>query len=114
MDSCIFCQIIAGEIPAERVHEDQWCMAIKDINPKARVHLLVIPNKHIQSLAHLSPEDEELMGHLTLQIPKIAAEAGLDNGFRTVVNTGPGGGQVVGHIHYHILGGGPLPMLSDL
>jgi histidine triad (HIT) family protein len=105
MSDSVFSRIIRREIPADIVYEDDLVICIKDINPKAPVHLLLIPKKPIVSLAHLTEEDAALMGHLTCQIPKIAAAAGLDNGFRVIVNTGRDGGQEVDHLHYHILGG---------
>lgn len=105
MSDCIFCKIVAGEIPSKRVYEDEHLIAFHDIHPKAPVHVLVIPRKHIDSLAEATAADAALLGHATLTLPKIARELGLDQGFRTIVNTGPGGGQEVYHLHYHILGG---------
>jgi len=105
MSDCIFCKLLADEIPSQRVYEDEHCIAFKDIDPKAPTHLLVIPRKHIESLDALSPQDQDLMGHLVTRIPEIARNQGLDKGYRTVVNTGAEGGQVVYHIHFHILGG---------
>jgi len=104
MSDCIFCKIIAGEILCNKVYEDENVLAFHDINPAADIHLLVIPKKHICSLNELEPNDEELMGKLMLAIPKIAKENGL-KGFKTVFNTGKEGGQMVFHIHAHILGG---------
>jgi histidine triad (HIT) family protein len=109
MSDCIFCKIIAGEIPSSKVYEDDRILAFNDITPKASTHILVIPKKHIESLAHLEPADQELMGYITLKLPEIAKSQGLENGFRTIINTGPGGGQEVGHIHFHILGGSSMP-----
>lgn len=109
MSECLFCKIIAGEIPSDKVYEDEYLYAFKDIYPKAQVHVLVIPKQHIESLAALTDEDAALMGHLTLALPKIAAALGLAEGFRTIINTGRGGGQEVFHLHAHILGGGRLP-----
>ena len=109
MSACVFCQIVAGEIPCNKEYEDKNILAFHDIAPKANMHVLVIPKKHITSLAHLSAEDAELMAHLTLMLPKLAQQLGLHDGFRTIINTGKGGGQEVDHIHYHILGGGALP-----
>lgn len=109
MSECLFCKIIAGEIPSDKVYEDEYLYAFKDIYPKAQVHVLVIPKQHIESLAALTDEDAALMGHLTLVLPKIAAALGLAEGFRTIINTGRGGGQEVFHLHAHILGGGRLP-----
>ena len=108
MSNCIFCKIVNKEIPANIVHEDEHCVVFKDIAPKAEVHLLVIPKKHIESLAHLDTEDDALISHMTFKLKAIAAAAGL-KGFRTIVNTGVEGGQEVMHLHYHILGGQNLP-----
>jgi histidine triad (HIT) family protein len=111
MSDCIFCKIINKQIPAKLVFENADVIAFNDIHPKAKVHVLVVPKKHIQSLAHQTPEDCQLMGALTQWLPMIAKQCGLDNGFRTIINTGAGGGQEVPHLHYHILGG---PILSGL
>jgi histidine triad (HIT) family protein len=102
---CLFCKIAAGSIPTQKVFEDERALAIADINPQAPVHLLIIPRKHIVSLAHLSLEDEALLGHMHGVAREIAAQKGLENGFRTVMNTGPDGGQTVAHLHLHLLGG---------
>ncbi|MDF2939947.1 MAG: histidine triad nucleotide-binding protein [Gammaproteobacteria bacterium] len=104
-DNCIFCKIVKGEIPSKKVYEDELFMAFYDLYPKAKTHVLVIPKQHIESLAHLSSQDAELMGKLTTLLPKLAKELGLHDGFRTIVNTGAGGGQEVPHLHYHILAG---------
>lgn len=105
MSDCLFCKLLADEIPSKRVYEDEHCIAFHDIDPKAPTHLLVIPRKHISSLDELTFEDQSIMGHLVTRIPEIARNQGLDKGYRTVVNTGVEGGQVVYHIHFHILGG---------
>ncbi len=105
MTDSIFTRIMAKEIPADFVYEDDVVICIRDIAPKAPVHVLLIPRKPIQSLAHLSDEDSEIMAHMMMTIPKIAQQLGLKNGFRTIINTGPDGGQEVDHIHFHILGG---------
>ncbi len=103
---CIFCKIANGEIPSEKVYEDEDLMIIKDINPSAEIHLLAIPKKHIETLNHLEDEDEELMGKLMLRIPTIAEELDFaDNGYKVIVNVGKGGGQSVFHLHFHILSG---------
>ncbi len=107
-DTTIFKKIIDGDIPADIVYEDDLCLAFHDINAQAPVHLLVIPRKEISSLADLDDEDQQLMGHMQLVIRKLAAELGLDNGFRVVVNCGSDGGQSVDHLHYHLLGGRTL------
>jgi len=109
MTDCIFCKIIAGEIPSSKVYEDEKIFVFKDINPKASVHLLVIPKIHIESLDHLDQSQQELMGYMTVKLAEIARSQGLETGFRTIINTGPGGGQEVGHIHFHILGGSKMP-----
>ena len=105
MSDCIFCKILDGDIPSNRVYEDEYCIAFHDVQPAAPVHLLVIPRKHISSLDALTPQDQELMGHIMTRIPEIARNQGLNQGYRTVVNTGEQGGQTVFHIHFHILGG---------
>jgi len=106
MSETIFSKIIRKEIPADIVHEDELCLAFKDINPQAPVHILVIPKKVIPRLADLEDGDLDLSGHLMLTARKIAADQGLaENGYRLVVNNGPHGGQEVEHLHLHILGG---------
>jgi histidine triad (HIT) family protein len=109
MSDCLFCKIRDGEIPAAIVYEDEHLLAFNDIAPKAPVHVLVIPRKHISSLNQADDSDRELMGHMMLTIPKIAQQLGLTDGYRTILNTENGGGQEVFHIHFHILGGGPMP-----
>ncbi|WP_319380433.1 histidine triad nucleotide-binding protein [Thiomicrorhabdus sp.] len=102
-EKSIFSQIIDREIPSDIVYEDDKCIVINDINPKARIHLLVIPKKPIETLFELSPEDKDLMGHMMLLLPQLAQAQGLD-GFKTQINTGASGGQEVFHIHIHLLG----------
>jgi histidine triad (HIT) family protein len=109
MADCIFCKIVAGDIPSSKVYEDDKIYVFKDINPKATVHLLVIPKIHIESLDHLDESHHDLMGYMTLKLREIARSQGLTTGFRTIINTGPGGGQEVGHVHFHILGGSKMP-----
>lgn len=109
MSDCLFCKIIAGEIPSSSVYEDDQIFVFKDINPQAAVHLLVIPKIHIKSLDQLQAEHQSLIAHMMLKLPELARSQGLDDGFRTIVNTGPGGGQEVDHLHIHILGGKDLP-----
>ncbi len=104
MSDCIFCKIIAGDIACQKVYEDENVLAFHDINPSAEVHVLVIPKKHIASLADLSDADQQTMGKFTLAIPKVAKKLGL-KGWKTVINTGKEGGQMVFHIHAHILAG---------
>lgn len=109
MSACLFCRIAAGELPAEIVHQDDLCVVFKDIHPKARVHLLAIPREHIASLDELQSNHGPLMAHLMLLLPELARQQGLQQGFRTIINTGKGGGQEVYHLHIHLLGGGALP-----
>ncbi|HET6216615.1 MAG TPA: histidine triad nucleotide-binding protein [Acidobacteriaceae bacterium] len=103
--SCLFCKIIAGEIPSNKVFEDDLAYAFRDINPQAPTHILIAPRKHIASLAETVAKDKELLGYLHLVAGRIANSEGLSNGFRTVINTGPDGGQTVDHLHVHLLGG---------
>ncbi|MFC3679228.1 histidine triad nucleotide-binding protein [Bacterioplanoides pacificum] len=105
---CLFCKLVAGDIPANVVYEDDQLLAFHDIAPKADTHLLVIPKRHIVNLNDLSASDAELMSHLMLTIPTIARQQQL-TGFRTITNTGAEGGQEVFHMHFHILGGAQLP-----
>lgn len=105
----LFEKIIAREIPADIVHEDDRCVVIRDINPQAPTHLLVIPKTVIPRIGEATPEQESLLGHLLLTAGKAAREAGLkDSGFRVVINHGPDGGETVPHLHVHVLGGRPL------
>ncbi|MCD8521797.1 MAG: histidine triad nucleotide-binding protein [Saccharospirillaceae bacterium] len=108
MPDCLFCQIVAGKIPARVVYEDEQLLAFHDIAPKADTHLLVIPKRHIVNLNDLSDADASLMSHLMLSLPVIARTQNLA-GFRTITNTGKEGGQEVFHMHFHILGGDQLP-----
>ena len=109
----IFKKIIDKELPADIVFEDELCLAFRDINPQAPVHILVIPKKEIASLADLSEEDEAIVGRCVVVLSQIAAEEGLTGGYRTIVNCGDDGGQEVPHLHFHLLGGQRLgPMLS--
>jgi histidine triad (HIT) family protein len=106
MSDCIFCKIINKELPSEVVFEDDQVLAIKDINPLAPVHLLLITKKHIVSLDEVSPADEGLMGHMLTIAQKLAREFGIaESGYRVVTNIGEEGGQVVKHLHFHVLGG---------
>ena len=104
MDNCIFCKIAAKEIPASVVYEDDDMLCFKDIHPAAPVHLLLIPKEHFDSLAHAGGQHEALLGRMMLNVPKIAAAQGLQQGFKTLINTGKGGGQEVFHLHIHIMG----------
>jgi histidine triad (HIT) family protein len=107
-DKTLFTRIIEGEIPGQFVYRDDDVVAIRDINPAAPVHILVIPRKPIPSLAELEPGDAELAGKLMLAVSRIAREEGLERGYRVVINTGEEGGQTVPHLHIHILGGRQL------
>lgn len=108
-ENCLFCRIIAGEIPAEVVHQDERSIAFRDINPQAPVHVLVIPREHIESLDEASQRDEAALGHLLRIAARIANDQGLsESGYRTVINTGEGAGQSVFHLHVHVLGGRPM------
>lgn len=106
--NCIFCKIVAGQIPSRKVHEDSELLAFHDINPWAPVHVLIIPKLHLSSLADAGPEHEALLGRMMGLAPRLMKELGVTNGFRTVVNTGKDGGQEVFHLHMHVLGG-PRP-----
>lgn len=109
MSDCLFCKIIAGDIPADIVYQDDKILVFKDINPKADVHLLMIPKQHIESLKELTTTDDDLIAYMMLKLPELAQQQGLTDGFRTIINTGKGGGQVVFHLHIHLLGGNNLP-----
>lgn len=108
MSDCIFCKIAAGEIPSRKVYEDDDVLAFHDINPAAPVHFMLIPKLHLASLDAADTAHQALLGKLLLLAPKLAKEQGLNNGFKTVINTGKGGGQVVFHLHVHVIGGGKL------
>ena len=110
MENCLFCKIINGEIPSEKVYEDEEILAFKDIHPKAPVHILVIPKKHISSAIEIEEQDEALIGKMFIVIKKLAKEFGLENGYRIVNNCGSDGGQEVMHLHLHLLGGKKLKM----
>ena len=102
---CLFCKIAAGTIPAKKVFEDEQTVAIQDINPQAPVHALVIPKKHVSSLAETGAGDTALLGHLLEVARELAVEQKLGQGYRVVINTGRNGGQTVDHLHLHVLGG---------
>ncbi|MGK7895902.1 MAG: histidine triad nucleotide-binding protein [Xenococcus sp. (in: cyanobacteria)] len=108
MSDTIFGKIIRREIPADIVYEDDLALAFKDISPQAPTHILVIPKKPIPQLSEAIAEDHSLLGHLLLTVKKVAADAGLSNGYRVVVNNGNDGGQTVDHLHFHILGDRPM------
>lgn len=102
---CIFCKIVAGEIPATKIFEDERAIAFKDLHAQAPTHFLVIPRQHIDSLAAATVADTALLGHLTTTAARVAAQQNLTEGYRVVVNTGSNGGQTVSHLHLHVLGG---------
>jgi histidine triad (HIT) family protein len=108
-DNCIFCKIVRGEIPSKKVYEDAELLAFHDIHPVAPVHFMLIPKLHLASLTEADESHAALLGRMLLAAPRLAREQGLHDGFRTVINTGAGGGQEVFHLHIHIIGGGHIP-----
>ena len=109
MSECIFCKIIKGEIPSTNVYKDEQVSAFRDINPVAPTHILIVPNKHIDSVNMMIVDDEPLIGHLFTVAKQLAAQEGIsEGGYRLVVNTGAEAGQTVFHIHLHLLGGRQL------
>ena len=103
MEDCLFCKIGAGEIPSNKLYEDDTLLAFYDIDPKAPLHFLVIPKAHYQSAAQLTEEDAPLLGHVFAVIAKLCSEQGCENGYRVVTNVGEDGGQSVPHLHFHVL-----------
>ena len=109
MTDCIFCKIISGDIPSTNVFRDEQVTAFRDLNPAAPTHILLVPNKHIDSINVLSNDDEPLIGHLFTAAKQIAAQEGIaENGYRLIINTNAHAGQTVFHIHLHLLGGAPM------
>lgn len=108
MSDCIFCKIVAGEIPCRKVYEDEDVLAFHDIRPVAPVHFMIVPKQHVASLDHCEASHQALLGKILLLAPRLAREQGLTDGFRTIINTGRGGGQEVYHLHVHVIGGGNL------
>ena len=104
MDNCIFCKIVKGEIPSAKVWEDENLLAFNDINPKADIHILVIPKKHIESVKHLEKSDKDLAGEMVLAAQEIAKQKNLA-GYKLVINVGREGGQLIDHLHLHLLSG---------
>ncbi len=102
---CLFCGIIAGKVPSKKIYEDERTFAFEDINPQAPTHVLIIPKKHIVGLKQASAEDAELIGYCHIVAAKIARQRGIEDGYRTIYNVGPGAGQSVFHLHLHLLGG---------
>lgn len=109
MNGCIFCKIVAGELPSKKAFENDELMVFHDIHPAAPVHLLIIPKVHIASLVDCDAQHAGLLGRMLLLAPKLAREHGLNDGFRTSINTGRGGGQEVFHLHVHVFGGSKTP-----
>ena len=110
MSDCLFCKIIAGEIPSSKVYEDNWVYAFRDINPQAPVHILVVPKEHIGSAAEIEPENSVHAVKCLEAIAVIARNEGLTNGYRIVSNCGADAGQTVQHLHFHLLGGKQLSL----
>ncbi|MDO4393457.1 MAG: histidine triad nucleotide-binding protein [Bacillota bacterium] len=104
MSDCLFCKIVEGEIPSDKVYEDDRILAFRDLEPQAPVHVLIIPKKHIASLDDVNEEDSEILGYIMCKVKDIAADLGLENGYRLVNNCGEDGLQTVKHIHFHLLG----------
>ena len=111
MSDCLFCKIIAGEIPSKKVYEDEYCYAFEDIAPVAPVHVLFVPKKHISSAAELDGENSAVVAKIYEAIARVAAEMKLDGGWRVVTNCGPDAGQTVLHLHFHLIGGRPLGVM---
>lgn len=105
---CLFCKIIRGEIPSAKVYEDEKMLVFKDIEPKAKVHLLAVPKNHFKLLSEMDEEKAEDLKYILKKIPQIAKENGLENGYRLIINQGDDAGQTVFHLHVHILGGEAL------
>lgn len=107
--NCVFCRICGGQIPSSKVYEDEKMLVFKDIEPKAKVHLLAIPKDHFKLLSDMDEARAETLKYMLKKIPEIAKENGLENGYRLVINQGDDAGQTVFHLHIHILGGETLP-----
>lgn len=108
MSDCLFCKIIAGEIPGSKVYEDELCYAFHDISPMAPTHFLVVPKTHFASAAEVTEENAHIIGHIYLVIARLAKELGFADGYRVVTNVGELAGQTVHHIHFHVLSGKTL------
>ncbi len=110
---CIFCEIIAGRLPGDIVFQDETVTAFRDRFPRAPIHILVVPNKHLESINSITAVDKELMGDLIITAQKLAGDSGIsESGYRLVVNTGPDSGQSVHHIHIHLMGGKAMPLMG--
>lgn len=115
MQNCLFCKVINKEVPAEIVYENDKFVAFKDVHPKAPLHLLIVPKKHIPSVDHLESKDQKLMGELFLTAQKIARDQGVaKTGYKLVFNVGKGAGQIIEHLHLHLLGGWQTPEESKM
>ena len=110
MENCLFCKIVAGDIPSTKVYEDELVLAFRDIAPQAPTHILVIPKAHIASVAQITAENSAVVAHIFEVIAKVAAQEGLTDGYRVVSNCGADAGQTVPHLHFHILGGRQLTL----
>ncbi len=110
MNDCIFCKIRDGVIPSPKLYEDDEVFVIRDIEPKAKCHYLMIPKRHFKLLSEMTKEDEAMLGRALKKIAELAPELGLENGYRIIINQGDDGGQTVFHLHIHILGGEKLPL----
>jgi histidine triad (HIT) family protein len=111
MEDCIFCKIIAGSIPCTKVYEDEWILAFDDIHPVAPVHVVIVPKEHVPTLLEIKSEQTKLISHLIDAVQKVARIKGIDQrGFKTVINTNKEGGQVIFHLHVHVVGGGNIRM----
>ena len=108
--NCLFCKIVAGDIPSTKVYEDETIFAFKDINPQAPVHVLVIPKAHVASVDAITSENSGVVAHIFEMIPKIAKSCGIENGYRVISNCGDDACQTVKHLHFHILGGQQLAL----
>jgi len=108
MSACPFCRILRGEMPAKKVYEDEHTYAFEDINPQAPTHVLIIPKRHVVDLKEAGHEDAEIIGRCHLTAAEVARRRGIENGYRTVLNVGPGAGQSVFHLHVHLIGGRSL------
>ena len=113
MSDCLFCKIIAGDIPSKKVYEDEYCYAFEDIAPVAPTHILFVPKTHIASVAEITAENSAVVSKIYEAIAKVAEEKGLAGGYRVVTNCGPDSGQTVFHLHFHLLGGRPLGVMCD-
>jgi histidine triad (HIT) family protein len=108
MENCLFCKIVAGQIPSDVVYQDEDVFAFNDINPQAPQHILFIPKRHITSMTDLTPEDGAILANIYIAASKVARKYNLERGYRFLTNVGPDAGQSVFHLHFHLLGGRPL------